>query len=134
MSLFFALKLNVGHAHPATVQHAHDTNAEGPRFDPLQKKQKVPFFYPWNRKPLGIGRLKPFLQIDQTVRYRFPKVPDWIRRGGLGDQIDPRLRLRLLLGGLERTAECSRGPLINIFSWTKGHTLDRGPLDAYDHL
>lgn len=45
MSLFFALKLNAGHAHPATVQHAHDTNAEGPRFDPLQKT-KSPIFLP----------------------------------------------------------------------------------------
>ena len=53
-----------GHAHPATVQHAHDSDLDCPRFGPLQKKQKVPFFYPWNRKPLGIGRLKHFLQMD----------------------------------------------------------------------
>ncbi|GEM_PF-4683434 len=42
MSLFFALKSNVGNSHPAMVQHAHDSASECPRVP--CKKSECPLF------------------------------------------------------------------------------------------
>ena len=53
-------KANGGHAHPATVQHAHDSDADCPRCGSLEKSQNGPFSEPLSSPQCVAGIHLPF--------------------------------------------------------------------------